>query len=49
MEDKEILVNQLYGALVGNKLIPEWAQEDSEIYAAAFKEVLQDYLVEKKN
>lgn len=46
---KDTLAKELYVTLVANKLIPEWAQEDSENYVAAFKEVLQNYLVDKKN
>lgn len=42
------LSKELYITLVANKLIPEWAQEDSEQYVTAFEEVLKGYLVEKK-
>lgn len=46
---RDQLAKELYLTLVANKLIPEWAQEDSENYLAAFEHVLKDYLIEKKN
>jgi hypothetical protein len=48
MDDKDMVSKELYKVLIGNKLIPEWAQEEGEKYLAAFREVLKDYQVEKK-
>lgn len=45
----ELLAKELYVTLVVNKLIPEWAQDESDQYIAVFEEVLKSYLVERKN